>query len=280
MSIAFFMDLKMIDHYIFAGVTASLFGFVLLYSLQSKKKNRNRASMGFPSHRECVKSSGNGECHPEDIARTDVIIVGAGVAGAALAYSLAKGFDMISNSTSYVLERTSFVKLEQGTVTSLIENDGTIKGVQYKTESGQEMTAYAPLTIVCDGCFSNLRRSLCKPKVDVPSCFVGLVLQNCQLPYANHGHVILADPSPILFYPISSTEIRCLVDVPGQKVPSISNGEMAHYLKTKVAPQIPPELYSAFISAIDKGNIRSMLNRTMPAAPHPTPGCSFDGGCI
>lgn len=75
-------------------------------------------------------------------------------------------------------------------------------------------------------------------QVDIPSCFVGLVLENCKLPFTNHGHVVLGDPSPILFYPISSTEIRCLVDIPGQKVPSISNGEMADYLKTKVAPQV------------------------------------------
>lgn len=72
----------------------------------------------------------------------------------------------------------------------------------------------------------------------MPSCFVGLVLENCQLPYPNHGHVILADPSPLLFYPISSTEVRCLVDVPGQRVPSIANGEMERYLKTVVAPQV------------------------------------------
>jgi len=67
---------------------------------------------------------------------------------------------------------------------------------------------------------------------------VGLILENCLLPFENHGHVILADPSPILFYPISSTEVRCLVDVPGQKVPSIANGEMANYLKNMVAPQV------------------------------------------
>lgn len=75
-------------------------------------------------------------------------------------------------------------------------------------------------------------------QVEVPSCFVGLILENCQLPFANHGHVVLADPSPILFYPISSTEVRCLVDVPGQKVPSIANGAMANYLKNTVAPQV------------------------------------------
>lgn len=157
--------------------------------------------------------------------------------------------------------------MEEGTVKSLIEENGSVKGVLYKTKTGEEVKAHAPLTVVCDGCFSNLRRSLCSPKVffnfilypffiftvqflftfmcsffssqvDVPSCFVGLVLENCELPYPNHGHVILADPSPILFYPISSTEVRCLVDVPGEKVPSVANGEMSKYLKTVVAPQV------------------------------------------
>ncbi|KAL8125040.1 hypothetical protein AgCh_012641 [Apium graveolens] len=169
------------------------------------------------------------------------------------------------------------VYMEQGSVSSLLEESGTIKGVQYKTKTGEETKAYAPLTIVCDGCFSNLRRSLCKPKVDVPSCFVGLILENCTLPHPNHGHVILADPSPILFYPISSTKIRCLVDVPGRKLPPLANGEMAKYLKTVVAPQIPPELHDAFVAAIEKGNIRTMPNRSMPAAPYPTPGALLMG---
>lgn len=66
------------------------------------------------------------------------------------------------------------VKLEQGTVTSLIEENGTVKGVQYKTKNGEVNIAYAPLTIVCDGCFSNLRRSLCDPKVCLIWVFVNL----------------------------------------------------------------------------------------------------------
>ena len=57
------------------------------------------------------------------------------------------------------------VLLEQGTVTALLEENGTVKGVAYKTRAGGELKAYAPLTIVCDGCFSNLRRSLCSPMV-------------------------------------------------------------------------------------------------------------------
>ena len=41
--------------------------------------------------------------------------------------------------------------------------------------------------------------------------------------------------------------------------------------------QVPPELYDAFIAAVDKGNIKSMPNRSMPAAPYPTPGALLMG---
>ena len=52
-------------------------------------------------------------------------------------------------------------------VTSLLEEKGAVKGVRYKTKGGQDIIANAPLTIVCDGCFSNLRRGLCKPEVSI-----------------------------------------------------------------------------------------------------------------
>ncbi|KAM1289267.1 hypothetical protein ACFX13_016916 [Malus domestica] len=347
----------MADQYLLGWIFATVLGVVFLYRALAKRSDeKGRGLVEEENRSECVKSVmvSNGECRSTD-GDVDVIIVGAGVAGAALAHTLGKdgrrvhvierdltepdrivgellqpggylklielgledcveqidaqrvfGYALFKDGKntrlSYPLEKfhsdvsgRSFhngrfiqrmrekaatlpnVRLEQGTVTSLLEEKGTIKGVQYKTKTGEEMTAYAPLTVVCDGCFSNLRRTLCDPKVDVPSCFVGLVLENCNLPHANHGHVILADPSPILFYKISSTEVRCLVDVPGQKVPSISNGEMAKYLKTVVAPQIPPQIYDSFVAAVDKGTIRTMPNRSMPAAPYPTPGALLMG---
>ncbi|KAL2458690.1 Squalene epoxidase 1 [Abeliophyllum distichum] len=347
----------MVDQTLLGSVLAALFGFAIFYGFLIFRKTGGARKSCLREESAATTVIDGGECRSKDEGRDyfDVIIVGAGVAGAALAHTLGKdgrrvrvierdltepdrivgellqpggylklielgledcvekidsqrvfGYALFkdgkSTRLSYPLEKfhsdisgRSFhngrfiqrmrekaaslpnVQLEQGTVTSLFEDKGTIRGVQYKTKSGEELKTYAPLTIVCDGCFSNLRRSLCNPKVDVPSCFVGLVLENCQLPFANHGHVVLADPSPILFYPISSTEIRCLVDVPGQKVPSVSNGEMAKYLKTVVAPQVPPELLDAFISAIERGNIRTMPNRSMPAAPHPTPGALLMG---
>ncbi|XP_009759306.1 squalene monooxygenase SE1 [Nicotiana tabacum] len=347
----------MVDMGLSGSVLAVVFGFVAVLWFFIQRNGGRKDKNNDPATTSTTTTTVyDGECRSKDANDdADIIIVGAGVAGAALAHTLGKegrhvkvierdltepdrivgellqpgGFlklqelgledcvenidaqrvfgyalfkDGKSTRLSYPLEKfhadvsgRSFhngrfiqrmrekaaslpnVKLEQGTVTSLLEENGTIRGVQYKNKSGEELKAYAPLTIVCDGCFSNLRRTLCDPKVEVPSCFVGLVLENCQLPHANHGHVILADPSPILFYPISSTEVRCLVDVPGQKVPSISNGEMAKYLKSVVAPQVPPEIKDAFIAAIDKGNIRTMPNRSMPAAPHPTPGALLMG---
>nr|KJB18067.1 hypothetical protein B456_003G032500 [Gossypium raimondii] len=377
------------DNYIVGTFLVSLFAFLFLFILRRYNNNNNnnndnntrkkRFETGYSREIKTQTGAGKGECSPGNGSGDDVIIVGAGVAGAALAYTLGKdgrrvhvierdltepdrivgellqpggylklvelgledcvedidaqrvlGYALFKDGRntklSYPLGKfqadvsgRSFhngrfiqrmrekaatlpnAKLEQGTVTSLLEEKGTIIGVQYKTKDGEELRAYAPLTIVCDGCFSNLRRSLCNPKVDVPSCFVGLVLENCELPFSNHGHVILADPSPILFYPISSTEVRCLVDVPGKKVPSVANGEMANHLKTVVAQQVscidcplqtlfyhglmeesvlfqvPPELRDAFIAAVDKGNIRTMPNRSMPADPHPTPGALLMG---
>jgi len=76
-------------------------------------------------------------------------------------------------------------------------------------------------------------------QVDVPSNFVGLVLDNCNLPYANHGRIISGDPSPILFFPISSTKVRCLV----------GNGDMARFLKTMVTPQVQKIILNLLFSS-------------------------------
>ena len=77
----------MVYQYIVGGVLASLLGFVLLYGFKGKKTTR--ASMEI-TRNGCVKTSGNGTCQPETAGSTDVVIVGAGVAGAALAYTLGK----------------------------------------------------------------------------------------------------------------------------------------------------------------------------------------------
>lgn len=77
----------MIDQYILGGFVASLFGFVLLYNLRRKIKKSKGSKI--VRNDQCIKTSNDGiHRSAVDCGSTDVIIVGAGVAGAALAYTL------------------------------------------------------------------------------------------------------------------------------------------------------------------------------------------------
>lgn len=84
-----------------------------------------------------------------------------------------------------------------------------MSGVQYKDAAGQMRISKAHLTVCCDGMYSTFRKKLvAKPSIHHPSFFVALLLRDVTLPFPNHGHVVLCQPSPVLFYPISSKEVR------------------------------------------------------------------------
>lgn len=63
-------------------------------------------------------------------------------------------------------------------------------------------------------------------------------------------------------------QVRCLVDVPGEKLPA----DLPSYLRTVVAPQVPQEVRTAFLTAIDKEAIRSMQNKQVSCQPMHQPG--------
>lgn len=169
------------------------------------------------------------------------------------------------------------VTVRQGYVRRLVNDEGgeweegpAVTGVCYKGSDGADHVAHAHLTVVCDGMYSGFRKKLSVPDMHQPSFFIGLLLKDCPLPYSNYGHVILGKPSPVLFYPISSTEARCLVDYPGEKLPSVSSGELERYLLDTVAPQIPSTLRPAFELAVKHGRIRCMQNKQVTSQPlHP-----------
>eukprot|EP00798_Chlamydomonas_sp_ICE-L_P022067 gene22067-29132_t len=171
--------------------------------------------------------------------------------------------------------RQAFVKRLVNSKGSDWDEGEAVSGVAYKSSDGTERIARADLTIVCDGMYSNMRKNLAEPKVKHnPSFFVGIILRGVKLPHPNHGHVVLAKPSPILFYPISATEIRCLVDVPGTKLPK----DLPTYLQTVVAPEVPEELREAFLQAVNGGsNIRTMQNTCLYSAPLHQPGALLLG---
>ena len=75
--------------YIMGAVIASLLSVVFLHALRGKRTNV-KASMK-TQNGELLESSGNGMCLQAKIdASPDIIIVGAGVVGSALAYTLGK----------------------------------------------------------------------------------------------------------------------------------------------------------------------------------------------
>lgn len=177
------------------------------------------------------------------------------------------------------------VTVRQGTVKRLINDKGenweegqVVTGVRYKASSdGTEVVALAHLTIVCDGMYSIFRKKLSVPDIHHPSFFVGLLMKDVALPHPGYGHVILAKPSPVLFYPISATEVRCLVDYPGPSLPSSASGDLQRYLQEKVAPQLPEQLREAFEIALHSGRVRSLQNSQVTSAPLHQPGALLLG---
>lgn len=171
------------------------------------------------------------------------------------------------------------VRIVEATVSGLLEGErGEVVGVRYK-EAAKEgdrdgkdrvvKEVYAPLTVVADGIWSGLRKCANTNRPQQLSYFVGVLVTHPEdqspVPHKHCGHVVLAHPSPILIYQISSTETRVLVDVAGS-MPSAANGDLATFLKEQSAPQLPAEFRPAFLEAVARGDVKSMPNRTMPAS--------------
>lgn len=179
------------------------------------------------------------------------------------------------------LGNASVTKLE-GAVTELIEDqNGVVTGVKYKdkaTKVSREINA--KLTITSDGFFSHFRKALSNNKKSVTSFFVGLVLTDCPLPFPfpNFGHVFLSGSTPFLCYPISSTEVRLLIDFPGDKAPK--RPFIIEYLKNNVEPYIPDEMKECFIQAVSEKNFKVMPNHYMAAKPVLKPGAVLLGDAL
>ncbi|BGP04178.1 Squalene monooxygenase [Rhodotorula toruloides] len=192
------------------------------------------------------------------------------------------------------------VTLVEATVNELIEDAaGTIVGIKATprkrdtddaTSDPVQLDFRAKLTIVADGCMSKFRRSLLPSHVtpSTRSHFVGLVLEDADLPAPHHGHVILGkmDPAnppppadlnvpslgPVLVYQLATHETRMLVDVRGHKLPP--QRDLASFLRTHVTPVLPSSIVPSFEKALEKSlsgdkayRLRSMPNSWLPSYP-------------
>ncbi|XP_053571322.1 squalene monooxygenase [Bombina bombina] len=154
-------------------------------------------------------------------------------------------------------------KYIEGTVQQLIEEDDSIQGVQYKDkETGDIKELRAPLTVVADGLFSKFRKNLITGNVTVSSHFVGCILKNSPQFKANHAELVLANPSPVLIYQISSTETRVLVDIRGELPKNLKE-----YMIEKIHPQLPDHLKEPFMFAVHNDRLRTMPASFLPPSP-------------
>ena len=154
-----------------------------------------------------------------------------------------------------------------GKALELLENEKhEIIGVRYREVNTSEIkTIHAPLTITSDGFFSNFRGDLSHNKKIVTSYFIGLVLKDCEMPFPKHGHVFLSGPTPFICYPISSHEIRLLIDFPGGQLPQ--KHLLNTHLETNVTPFIPACMLKSYTQALQEGGFKVMPNHYMAAKP-------------
>jgi squalene monooxygenase len=158
------------------------------------------------------------------------------------------------------------VTVIEGNVKSLIEKNNEIKGVEYEDKEGNIIPVYASLTIACDGALSPFRLGLTKTEKKITGYFLGLVLENCQLPYPNHGHVLMSGTSPVLLYPITSTGTRALVDFPGDQPPRMGE-ELKQHLLNVIGKNIPASAQPSYIDAVNAGKYKVFPNHRLPSTP-------------
>ncbi|XP_056378713.1 squalene monooxygenase isoform X1 [Hyla sarda] len=155
------------------------------------------------------------------------------------------------------------VQYIEGTVLQLIEENDTVLGVQYRDkETGDVKEILAALTVVADGVFSKFRKDLISGQVTVSSHFVGCILKDSPQFKANHAELVLANPSPVLIYQISSNETRVLVDIRGEMPKNLKE-----YMLEKILSQLPEHLQDPFHYAVENDRLRTMPASFLPPSP-------------
>lgn len=175
--------------------------------------------------------------------------------------------DFLGNLRQIAKDEKNVTPIE-GTVTELLRNkvnNDEIVGVRVKESDGVK-EYFSKLVICCDGIYSKFRKQLSEDNVpNVGSYFVGLSLKNPVYPAKNHGHVILGDHAPVLFYQIGPDEARVLCAYRSTKPPSQSNNALFDYLNTEVLPALPKSIQPSFKEALNSKRFRSMPNQYLIA---------------
>ncbi|KZS89102.1 squalene monooxygenase [Sistotremastrum niveocremeum HHB9708] len=158
------------------------------------------------------------------------------------------------------------VDVVEGAVVGLVECPitGHVIGVRARTtEEEGERVFFGDLTVVADGCFSNLRSKVIPgimARATTKSHFCGLILDDVALPYRNHGTVCLIPGSgPVLLYQIEEHDTRILIDIK-EPLPKDLKG----HIEKNIVPHLPSSLQPAVTTALSKDRLQRMPNTFLP----------------
>ena len=172
----------------------------------------------------------------------------------------------LQNIRKYILAQDNITVIE-ARVTALIEKDDKVMGVQFlRKQATDEETIYTDLTIVADGPMSRFREQLSKPDKKVNGYFLGLLLKNCELPFPNHGHMVMGDHPPFVIYPVTTSAWRILIDFKGETPPKVGP-DFKEFLLETFEKFIPQSARASFVAAVEEGNFKMFPNHRLPAAP-------------
>lgn len=167
-----------------------------------------------------------------------------------------------------------------GRVLDFVEENDQIIGVKYILNGEtEERILKAHLTIGCEGPHARLRGKLSKANKVINSYFVGLKLKNCPLPHTGHGHLVVTDKTPFIIYPISSNEVRLLIDFPGEKPPRIGQ-KMKDLLMEYYVPLFPESTRESFINAVEEGKFDMFPNHRLVGEPFKKSGAVLLGDSL
>lgn len=174
----------------------------------------------------------------------------------------------LNNLRKIVRDEENVTWLE-GTVTSLVRDEhdlNIVRGVSVKSASGDISIYTASVTIACDGIYSKFRKEHAADNIPViGSYFVGLSLEDAELPSPNRGHVIIGNHAPVLIYRVSEHETRMLCAYRSTKPPSSSNNEFFDYLENEVMPNLPKSVVPSFKRCLKIRKFRAMPNQYLSA---------------
>ncbi len=137
------------------------------------------------------------------------------------------------------------------------------------TRDGEAGSVAAGLIVGADGRASVVRRSLGLSTRPQPcSRMLGVLLNDVRLPFEGYGHVICAEPGPILIYRLGEHSVRLIVDIPS----GYSTRNMTGALAESYADCLPDSLGPAFVEALRQRRFLAATNMLRPRHTYGSPG--------